>query len=127
MSTHKMNANRSQNQIKHILSIGTICGLILATLLVLGVRDATRAAAQSSFDTPATVDAAASTAQIGSLTNGASDLQNQVATLQAQNQQLRAELQSAEAQANQYEQQLAQAVQIIQQIQGQPQTSRRFR
>ena len=53
MSAHKTSANRSQNQIKHILSICTVCGLILATPLVLGVRDANRAAAQSALGTAA--------------------------------------------------------------------------
>ncbi|MEZ4656143.1 MAG: hypothetical protein R2911_01070 [Caldilineaceae bacterium] len=121
MSTHKTSAHQSKNQIKHILSIGTICGLILATLLVLGVHGANRAAAQTSFDT------AAATVQVDSLANSPADQQSQLADLQAQNQQLRAQLQATQAQADQYQQQLAQAVQIIRQLQGQPQALPRFR
>ncbi|MEZ4620888.1 MAG: hypothetical protein R2867_36010 [Caldilineaceae bacterium] len=117
-----MNANnKSKNQVKHILTIGTLCGLILATFLVLSLRDSNRVAAQglSTVTAVTTANEHTSTSQ--------SDLQSQLSALQAENQRLSADLAAAQTQVDQYQQQLVQAVQIIRQLQRQPQQAPAFR
>ncbi|MEZ4864376.1 MAG: hypothetical protein R3C14_23890 [Caldilineaceae bacterium] len=110
------------NRMKHILGFGTLVGLILATFLVLSLRDANRLAAQDlTATTPPITQVTTSTNNSSSANQRA--LEQQISELQAQNQQLRADLQTMQDREAQYQQQLVQAVQIIQQLQRQSRSS----
>lgn len=85
-----MNRTTSINRIKAVLASGTLIGLILATTVVLGLRDVSRS-------TVATPTVQTQTIPENS-DNRITDLQNQVDALQSYNQQLEQALRTQQQQ-----------------------------
>lgn len=108
-----MNRQTSYRRMNRILAAGTLAGLVLATFLVLGLRDVSRVAASGAA--PVVEPVSNTTSVDGTVTVRQEDL----ARLQAYTQQLESAVQTMSARESVYQTQLSQANQVIMQLQQQ--------